>query len=171
MNVVLPGDSNTSESAREEWVWSLSMLTRSLTTKAIGFLAMAHASTPAAWNDVIAALGADGRFQGGYMAEQRRLLQERRAAAAAGPGPGSFDATVTPITAWGHVASDIADADLAERLAKALANTTTTTDGGTADVMRPRCDYERRLGARANMRERVPLPQVFGRPNPAFSLG
>ena len=27
--------------------------------------------------------------------------------------------------AWGHVASDIADADLADRLAKALANATT----------------------------------------------
>ena len=48
VNVVLPDDSNTSESAREEWVWSLPMLTRSLTPKAIGFLAMAHASTPTA---------------------------------------------------------------------------------------------------------------------------
>ena len=63
-----------------------------------------------------------GRLHG---AEQRRLLRERRAAAAVGPGPGSFDATATPIAAWGHVASDIADADLAERLAKALVNATT----------------------------------------------
>ena len=61
MNAVLPDDSNTSESAREEWVWSFPMLTRSITTKVIGFLAMAHASTPEAWSDAVAALGgADG---------------------------------------------------------------------------------------------------------------
>ena len=101
------------------------MLTRSITTKATGFLAMAHASTPKAWSDAIATLGADGRFQVGYMAEQRRLLRESRAVAAAGPGPGSFYATITPITAWGHVVSDIVDADVAERLAKALVNATT----------------------------------------------
>ena len=88
VNVVMPGDSNTSMSALEEWVWSLPMLTRSITTKAIGFLAMAHASTPEAWSDAVAALGADGRFQVDYMAEQRRRLRESRAAAAAGPGPG-----------------------------------------------------------------------------------
>ena len=100
VNVILPADTGTSESTREEWVWSLPMLTRSsLTTKAIGFLAMAHASTPAAWSDATAALGADGRFQVGDVAEQRRLLRERRAAAAAGPGPNSFDATVAPIVA------------------------------------------------------------------------
>ena len=75
--------------------------------------------------DAVAALGADGRFQVDYMAEQRRLLRESRAAAVAEPGAGSFDATVTPITACNHVASDIADADVAERLAKALANATT----------------------------------------------
>ena len=85
MNIVLPDDSDTSESSREEWVWSLPMLTRSITTKAIGFLSMAHTSTPEAWSDVVAALGADGRFQVGYVAEQRRLLRERRAAAAAVP--------------------------------------------------------------------------------------
>ena len=85
------------------------MLTRSLTAKAIGFVAMAHASTPAAWSDAIAALGADGRFQVDYMAEQRRLLRERRAAAAAGPGPGSFDVTVTPIMTWNHVVANILD--------------------------------------------------------------
>ena len=65
VNAVLPGDSDTSESAREEWVWSLPMPTRSITTKAIGFLAMAHASTPEVWSDAVAALGADGRFQVG----------------------------------------------------------------------------------------------------------
>ena len=54
VGVVLPDDSNTTEGAREEWVWSLSMLTRSITTKAIGFLAMAHASTPEVWSDAVA---------------------------------------------------------------------------------------------------------------------
>jgi hypothetical protein len=52
------------------------MLTRPLTTKAIRFLAMAHASTLAAPSDAIAALGADGRFQVDYMAEQQRLIRE-----------------------------------------------------------------------------------------------
>ena len=74
VNAVLSDDSDTSESAREEWVWSLPMLTRSLTTKAIGFLTMPHASTPEACSDAIAALGVGGRFQVDYMAEQRRLL-------------------------------------------------------------------------------------------------
>ena len=46
-----------------------------------------------------------------------------------------------------------------------------TTDGGTTNVMRPRRDRERRLGARAHMRERISLPQVFSRPDPAFPLG
>ena len=63
VGVVLPDDSNTTEGAREEWVWSLSMLTRSFSTKAVGFLAMAHAITPEAWSDAVAALGAGGRFQ------------------------------------------------------------------------------------------------------------
>ena len=44
VNAALPDDSNTSESVREEWVWSLPMPTRSITTKAIGFLAMAGAT-------------------------------------------------------------------------------------------------------------------------------
>ena len=128
VNVALPDDSDTSVSAREEWVWSPPMLTRSLNSKAFGFLAMAHASTPAAWNDATAALGADGRFQVDYMAEQRRLLRQRRAAVAAGPGPGSFDAKVTPGMAWIHVVPDtpiVADAELTERLAT-LANDATT---------------------------------------------
>ena len=43
-------------------MWRLPMLTRSITTKAIGFLAMAHASTPEAFSDAVAVLGADGRF-------------------------------------------------------------------------------------------------------------
>ena len=59
------------------------------------------------------------------MAEKRRQLREGRAAAAAGPAAGKFDATITPITAWNHVAADIIDADVAERVAKALANATT----------------------------------------------
>ena len=42
-----------------------------------------------------------------------------------GAGSGQFDATVTQITAWNHVASDIVDADVVERVAKALANATT----------------------------------------------
>ena len=77
------------------------------------------------WSDAVAALGADGRFQVDYMAEKRRQLREGRAAAAAGPAAGKFDATVTPITAWNHVAADIVDAEVAERVAKALANATT----------------------------------------------
>ena len=95
VDVVLPDDSNTTEIAREEWVRSLPMLTHSITTKAIGFLAMAHASTPEAWSDAVAALRADGRFQVDYMAEKRPQLRENRAAAAAGPAAGKFDATVT----------------------------------------------------------------------------
>ena len=71
------------------------------------------------------ALGADGRFQVDYMAEKRRRLRESRSAAAAGPAAGKFDATVTPIMAWNHVATDIVDADATERVAKALANATT----------------------------------------------
>ena len=125
VGVVLPDDLDTTEDAREKWVWSLPMLTRSITTKAIGFLAMAYASTPEAWSDAVAALGADGRFRVDYMAEKRRQLRESRAAAAAGPAAGKFDPTVTPIAAWNHVAADIADADVAERVAKALANATT----------------------------------------------
>ena len=70
-------------------------------------------------------LGADGRFQVDYMAVQRRRLRESRVAAATGPGAGSFDAMVTPITAWNHATSDIVDADVVERVAKALANATT----------------------------------------------
>ena len=125
VGVVLPDDSDTTEKAREEWVWSLSMLTRSITTKAIDFLAMAHASTPEAWSDAVAALGADGRFQVDYMAEKRRQLRESRTAAEAGPAAGKFDATVTPTTAWNHVAADIVDADSAGRMAKAIENATT----------------------------------------------
>ena len=125
VGVVLPDDSDTNEKAREEWVWRLPMLTRSITTKAIGFLAMAHASTPEAWSDAVAALGADDRFQVDYMAEKPRQLRENRAAAAAGPAAGKSDATVTPISAWNHVAADIVDADVAERVAKALSNATT----------------------------------------------
>ena len=91
VGVVLPDDLDTTESAREKWVWGLSMLTRSITTKAIGFLAMAYASTPEAWSGAVAALGADGRFRVDYMAEKRRQLRESRAAAAAGPAAGKFD--------------------------------------------------------------------------------
>ena len=40
---------------------------------------MAHASTPEAWSDAVAALGADGRFQVDYMAEQRRVSRLVRA--------------------------------------------------------------------------------------------
>ena len=76
VNAALPDDSNTSESVREEWVWSLPMPTRSITTKAIGFLAMAHASTPEVWSDVVAALGADGRFQVGYMRQSNGACYE-----------------------------------------------------------------------------------------------
>ena len=123
VSVVLPDDADTSDKAREEWVWSLSMLTRSITTKAVGFLAIAHASSEA-WTDAIAALGTDGRFKADYMAEIRRQLRESRAAAA-GPAAGKFDATVTPLAAWNHAAGDIADADVAERVAKAVANATT----------------------------------------------
>ena len=70
VNVVLPDDSNTSESAREEWVWSLPMLTRSITTKAIGFLAMAHTSTPEAWIRAVSSNGHE--HMDGYGHEQHR---------------------------------------------------------------------------------------------------
>ena len=86
---------------------------------------MAHTSTPEAWSDAATALGTDGRFQVDYMAEKRRQLRESRAAAAAGPAAGKFDATATPVSAWNHVAADIVDADVVERMAKALANAST----------------------------------------------
>ena len=87
MNVALPEDSDTSEGAREEWVlWSLPIDAHPLhhnetqkKTKAVGFLAMAHASTPEAWSDAVAALGADGHFLVEYMAEQRRVSRLARA--------------------------------------------------------------------------------------------
>ena len=94
VNVVLPDDSNTSESAREEWARNLPMLTRCITTKAIGFLSMAHdASTPEAWSDAVAALGADGRFQVDYMAEQRQNGRNGRVESPESPSPKTLEST------------------------------------------------------------------------------
>ena len=147
-------------------MWSLPMLTRSITTKAVGFLAMAHASTPEAWSDAVAALGPDGRFHVDYMAEKRRQLREGRAAAAAGPAAGKFDAAVTPIAAWNHVAADIADADVAERVAKALANATTGFRNITvASTAQPTRDSETRwrtcTANETNERTRATTPRHY----------
>ena len=119
VRVTTPADGEVDEEAREKWVWALSLLTRSITTKAVGFLAIAHAGSLADWTAALAALSSDGRFTPAYMAAERQKQRQARSGASAAAQ--RFDAAATPVQAWAHVVADIADDALKQALAKALA--------------------------------------------------
>ena len=63
-----PNDTDLPETASVDWVWSLAMLSRGITLKAIGWLQNAHAVSPAEWGAAVQALGADERFTVKYIA-------------------------------------------------------------------------------------------------------
>ena len=75
-----PDDTDLSETASVDWVWSLAMLSRGITLKAIGWLQKAHAASPAEWDAAVLALGADGRFTVEYMTQQRQLMRDSQLA-------------------------------------------------------------------------------------------
>ena len=73
-------DTELSETASVDWVWSLVVLSRGITLKAIGWLQKPHASSPAEWDATVQALGADGRFTVEYMTQQRQLMRDSQLA-------------------------------------------------------------------------------------------
>ena len=105
------------------WVWGLATLSRGITLKAAGWLQKAYSSDQAAWDTAVQALGADGRFPVDYMTEQRERMREaREERERLARNGGGFDATLTPVQAWDHVATSIVDEDMAREVAKAVSN-------------------------------------------------
>ena len=99
-----PDDTDFSETASIGWVWNLAMLSRGITLKAIGWLQKAHATSPAEWDAVVLALGADGLFMVEYMTQQRRLMRDSQLARQALlRNGGGFDATLTAAQRGGVV--------------------------------------------------------------------
>ena len=135
-----PDDTDFSETASVDWAWSLAMLSRGITLKAIGWLQKAHAASPAEWDAAVLALGADGRFAVDYMTQQRKLMRDAQLARQQLlRNGGGFDAALTAGQAWAHVAANIADDDvMACTLAKSIANATSRRSDGTLPGQRRR---------------------------------
>jgi len=70
VGVQFSDDNDVSEAASVEWVRSLAALSRGATSKTIGWLQKAHASSPAALDAAVQALDADGRFTVDYMSRR-----------------------------------------------------------------------------------------------------
>ena len=134
VGVTFPDDADVSEEASVAWVWGLATLSRGITLKAAGWLQKAYASDQAAWDTAVQALGADGRFPVDYMTGQRvRMREAREERERLARNGGGFDATLTPVQAWDHVATSIVDDDMAREVAKAVSNATAAIHGISLD--------------------------------------
>ena len=109
------------EAMRTEWVWSLALLSRSVTLRAVAWLAKAYTSDEH-WSAAVAQLSPDGRFTPEWMTERRgELRTEAEAGRLRAAEANAFDANTTPQQAWAHVSRDLDDAgELLREVAKAI---------------------------------------------------
>ena len=124
LQVDLPAAADLSEGARAKWMWGLSRLSRSLTARAAGWLALADSD-----EDGQAALGdlrRDGRFTSERMTTTRlgrtaaRAQAEQRRAHGAG-----YDELVSNLDVWAHISGGARDAAADVALATSVARATT----------------------------------------------
>ena len=81
LSIGLPDDNDPSETERAKWVWQLSVLERSVTIRALGYVKAAQADGK--WDETAAALGDTGRFTVPWMAAARAAKRAAATAAAA----------------------------------------------------------------------------------------
>ena len=109
------------EAVRTEWVWSLALLSRSVTLRAVGWLAKAYESDER-WRAAVSQLSTDGRFSSEWMTERRdELRAEVEAERARAEEANAFDSNTTPQQAWEHVSQNLDDdGELVREVAKAI---------------------------------------------------
>ena len=105
----LPLVTDLSEGARAKWVWGLSRLSRSLTTRAVGWLSLATSDED--WQEALGELQRDGRFTAEWMTSRRitraaaRAQAEQRRRNDAG-----YDERATNLEVWAHISGVAATA-------------------------------------------------------------
>ena len=124
LQVELPETADLSEGARAKWIWGLSRLSRSLTARAVGWLALAVSDED--WQAALGDLRRDGRFTPEWMTAKRlgraaeRVRVEQRLAQGAG-----YDERVSNLEVWRGISGAVRDAAADVALATAVAKATT----------------------------------------------